>query len=222
MVFFTGISTGNMYTWAGCYKNGDKRTYDCFASIGIGNPCTMACSYDGPSGWNSDSCYAKVCIGDTEPECCNYIDKCSPCCIKGQFGAECEVDNDCPSDGWYCSGSIKEYRNYYCGGISGNCECKYSISSSEDCSAKSSYNTGDTGDQPNIGGGCYDYTGCSAGDCVGSQLDEYCSGNSVYEYYATGASCSGYWKNCEDYESLYCNLGDGDIYRNEWYCSGSP
>ncbi|MEM5843707.1 MAG: hypothetical protein QXX07_00090 [Candidatus Aenigmatarchaeota archaeon] len=193
--------------------------------MSIRNPCTEFCAYDGPSGWDAKSCWIKICIEsgiEPMPECCNYIEGCSPCCIKGQFGAECEVDADCPTDGWYCSGSVKEYRDYYCGSVSGNCECKYSTSSREDCSAKSSYNTGDVGDQPTVPGGCYDYTGCSAGNCIGSQLNEYCSGNSVYEYYANGASCSGYWKNCEDYESLYCNSGDGDIYRNEWQCSGYP
>ncbi len=69
-------------------------------------------------------------------------------------------------------------------------------------------------------GGNYPLT---AGICTDStDHQDSCSGSSLTEYYCSGTSCTSTTKNCEDYETLYCDGASGDIYRNEWRCSASP
>jgi subtilisin family serine protease len=94
-----------------------------------------------------------------------------------------------------------------------------------DCAFEPSYDTGDSGNDPLEPGNCFDYTIWSNTyrSCAGTTYNDYCSGKSLYEYYADGFLCSAYLKNCEDYEnppSYYCN--SGSIYKREWGCWGSP
>jgi len=69
-----------------------------------------------------------------------------------------------------------------------------------DCDLKPSYDI-DAGDRPLRAGSCYDYTTWSGDSCSVVKYDEYCSGNYLYEYWASGTTCSGDWINCEEYGS---------------------
>ena len=131
----------NIYTFFGCCKSGDHHVYDCFSSVGVDEPCTQFCGFDSPTS-NYITCYDAMCSVPEPPPCCDSLD-CSPCCIKGECGAECDSDDDCPSDGWTCNGDIREYRDYYCD--IGSCTCAYSVTQSEDCNSYDGwYDTGNT------------------------------------------------------------------------------
>ncbi|MEM4772705.1 MAG: hypothetical protein QW648_01700 [Nanoarchaeales archaeon] len=106
----------------------------------------------------------------------------------------------CPSDGWYCSGDIREYRDYYCYAPSGS--CGYTVTQSENC---------------NNYDGCYNYgnnAGCGS-DPTAEKRDYYCSnGACVYTYSSV---------NCDRYD-ICTNVcgGDNKIYSyKDYYVSSS-
>ncbi len=110
------------------------------------------------------------------------------------------------NSGKICDASfIKQYNKNVEG--EGRINAVKSIDFITNCSLKPSLNTGDTGKKPLVAGSCYNYTAWSGASdsCTGTVYNDYCSadGNSVYEYFASGASCEGYWKNCKDFGSNY-------------------
>ncbi len=157
----------------------------------------------------TSSCYCDggACQSCTDPGGCSY-----PTCIGYTCGtADYGTSHQCDST-WKCSSSSGD-NNYgnggdyrcqgYCDG-SGNCDyagnCSLCRTDSE--------NSGDSGNQPTVAGSCIDYTGCSGGSCQSSTSTEYCwSSTWLREYYASSGSCTGYWKNCNDYDGWY-NYGD--------------
>ncbi|HUV02719.1 MAG TPA: hypothetical protein VMW67_04655 [Desulfobacteria bacterium] len=122
------------------------------------------------------------------------------------------VENCSLYEGWYCTGDIREYRDYYCSGGS----CAYTVTSTENCSNNDGcYVYGD---------GCEvrDYY-CSEGSCTynysNRQTDYYddwvyyCSGDTVrkrrlfHNFSCDGEACANHtsWvddqlvENCTDY-----------------------
>jgi len=117
---------------------------------------------------------------------------------------------DCnPSDGAVCTNpNAWEYRDYGCNNAG---SCVYTVTSSENCAARSSENIGDTGDVPLVAGSCRDYNGCSAGSCSYADIADSCvSGSSLIEYYAAGASCTAKSYGCPDFELAATDADGGD------------
>jgi len=110
--------------------------------------------------------------------------------------------------------------NYRCQGYcDGFGSCDYA-GNCEDCAAKITIDS-DGGNYPLIAGTLSDYESCSSGVCTNNAYGDYCSDNILTEYYPTGTTYASTIYDCESYENVYCNLAYGDIYRNEWECSGS-
>lgn len=124
----------------------------------------------------------------------------------------------CPIDGWhYCSGDIKENRDYYCdiiGDMIGNCE--YNILSSVDCSTKLSEDT-NSGIMPFSSGTVTNFISCLSGSCTTEIYEDYCSSSTILvEYYADGNSYDSTIIDCSDFNYLFC-LGT-DVYLKEYSC----
>lgn len=88
-------------------------------------------------------------------------------------------------------------------------DAQKSIDSLTNCALKISYDTGDSGNNPLVAGGCFDYTAWLGSSCVGVQRIDRCLGNTLLlEWYASGSTCSSYPKNCKEYGSNYiCSDG---------------
>ncbi len=157
----------------------------------------------------TSSCYCDggACQSCTDPGGCSYHTCIGYTCGTADYGTSHQCDAT-----WQCSSSSGD-NNYgnggdyrcqgYCDG-SGNCDyagnCSLCRTDSE--------NSGDSGNQPTVAGSCIDYTGCSSGSCQSSTSTEYCwSSTWLREYYASSGSCTGYWKNCNDFDGWY-NYGD--------------
>ncbi len=127
----------------------------------------------------------------------------------------------CLPDGWlYCSGDIRQNRDYYCD-ITGDKTgvCKYITIGTEDCSSKSTYES-DGGINKNTKGYVKDYITCNSGSCTFNTYWDTCNGNILKEYYSSGSSYSStnidctvdYWYYCvgsNRYKKYHiCNDGD--------------
>lgn len=179
-------------------------SYDNLACCSVNNKCVYKgiCYADGSA--NPDYpciyCNAGTWVSKTTSTLCNSGYACS-----AGYG-----DNNYNAGGSYrCQG--------YCDG-SGNCDY---AGNCEDCASKITLDT-DGGNYPLTGGTLTDYVSCSLSTCTYNSYYDYCSTNILTEYYPSGATYSSNTYDCESYENLYCNLANGDIYRNEWQCLGSP
>ena len=101
-----------------------------------------------------------------------------------------------PSDG--CGGTLS------CGTCSGNNYCN-STGQCIPCTDT------DGGINYNVGGTC------TGGNGV---FSDSCAGTVNTEYYCSNGNCLSTTNECQNSESLYC--GTGNIFRDEWQCSGSP
>ena len=66
----------------------------------------------------------------------------------------------------------------------------------------------DGGDNPLNPGSCYDFDKWYGESCTGTKYYDSCSGDWIWETYASGVTCGGYWKNCKDYDSSYTCKGN--------------
>jgi len=152
---------------------------------------------------NNDNCCPSGCNANNDNDCAA---QCGNDVVEP--GEGCELPNTnppsnpastCNPDGWYCSDSVREQRDYKCGST---CLCTYDVTSSEDCAAKASTDS-DGGDIPGTAGYCRDYITCSAGACTYTDYDDSCvSSTHLTEYYASGASCTIHDYYCSDFEVL--------------------
>ena len=108
-------------------------------------------------------------------------------------GAFLECDGAVPNTKW-CDG----YTRKVCNSI-----CEYT---EHEC-RKDAYDS-DGGKNYRARGVCYDYQGCSNGECKVISHQDACSGDYVKEYYVYGDFCVYTYYNCKDYGSLYtCSNG---------------
>ncbi|MBI3051273.1 carboxypeptidase regulatory-like domain-containing protein [Candidatus Woesearchaeota archaeon] len=139
-------------------------------------------------------------------------------CTNGGSGGYC---NDAASDsmiqdcnlltGWYCSNAgVRVYRSYACI-PSGSPYCDYTITQTEDCTAKASEDS-DGGYTPFTSGLCKDYYACQgvpgSAFCAFNNLNDVCTGNNLKETYAQGAACPDGTANCLTYGQT-CSDPDG-------------
>lgn len=205
-----------------CSAKSDCCSGNCVDGYCCDSACTGACDACNVTGHlgtctdddslcsgTTSSCYCSggACQSCTDPGGCSYATCMSHTCGTADYGNS----HQCNS-AWKCSSGTGD-NNYgtggdykcqgYCDG-SGNCD--YAGNCTE-CRTDSE-NSGDSGDQPTVAGSCIDYTGCSGGSCQSSTSTEYCWDSTwLREYYASSGSCTGYWKNCNDYDRWY-NYGD--------------
>jgi len=185
----------------------------------------------------------------TTTECFKCVDQLeNKFCTQNTGSWEWRTSSDpdrCEGKGdntWECNGNTRKQRSYTCN-TAGTCNaqpspvCLPNLVASEDCTTKVSVDS-DNGNAPLTAGTVTDYTTCtnaatgcdsvsSADSCSFNTLTEYCVSNDGATCSATGSTKAWVTKNCEDFEALYCNtlVGDislGDIFRNEWQCSGAP
>ncbi len=128
-------------------------------------------------------------------------------------------------DGWYCSGNVREYRNYGCfdPGAPSGAYCKYSVTSSEDCAAKQSIDSDGSPTAYTTAGTVTDYTGCSLGSCTSSSYPDSCSAQPpslLTEYGASGSTFSSANYDCKNFDSKSCS--NGNQYEEIWSCKNSP
>ena len=164
------------------YEN--TNSIDCDWQDGwYGGDDTSGCGSDPNSYWldyyafpNNSYCdHSSVCYG-TQSFNCDSSDSCSP----------------------YCDGNTRYfYKDYYV--VANTNTCTYNAPS-EDCTTKPSDDS-DGGNSPTTYGYCLDYTGCSAGSCIGMQFNDSCiSSTSLNETYASGTACANQIYSCSDFE----------------------
>lgn len=126
----------------------------------------------------------------------------------------------CSSDGIYCSGTVRQTRDYFCDILSGS--CTHSSTFIEDCSTKNSVDSDSDYDPLNYGV-VKDYSDCSSGDCTFINRADSCNadGNTLYEKRASGASYTSTSVNCDaTYSgSNFCDSEAGDVYKVKYGCS---
>ena len=154
--------------------------------------CTRYCDGTGGCG----TCAPSVC-DKVDSGCCADSD-CpvgTPLChLPTHTCYRCIFDSDCPQDGFYCNGNVREQRDYYCNPGPG--DCSYNIISSENCNG-------------------YDGSWCN-GD-IKETRDYSCSGS------GTSAVCSysvSATENCNAYDRYYCYNTNIREYR-DYTCSGA-
>ena len=203
-------------TW--CYYSKDKASCTKTCQNGECQSCTPDCgSSTCESCCEGSECSSdkpcSVCSGKKKcpgvKECTTYHFKCtggacdlvtSGGCIYGILSDTCEYDPDnckCSKD---CGAECES-----------NDDCPSGTCNLETCTCVVECSDSDNGNKPKTAGTCTDASG---------SYEDSCSGSILTEYYCSSGSCVSETKNCEDYESLYC--ANGDIYRDEWTCSGSP
>ena len=101
-----------------------------------------------------------------------------------------------------CDGNVvRSYKDYYVQPVSGVCSSTFGTTV-EDCATKPSTDTDGSPTGYLTGGTVSDYTVCTSGSCPATSYNDYCSGDFVYEYGASGPDMvgpTGY--DCENYES---------------------
>lgn len=118
-----------------------------------------------------------------------------------------DYGNPC-SSGRYCSGSIVEYKSgtYDCSG-----SCVYDTTHTVvNCASKQSVDSDGSSTAYFIAGNVLDYTGCNNGACTSKRYKDSCSGNTLTEFGATGASFVSHTKDCTDYN--FCDKKSGFVY----------
>jgi len=85
---------------------------------------------------------------------------------------------DCNNrDGGYCIGNVRETRDYGCSLGS----CTYTLSSTEDCSTKTSVDSDGSPTAYDVAGTVTDYTTCASSACNSNPFSDYCLLKSVFE-----------------------------------------
>ena len=214
---YTVTSTENCSNNDGCYVYGDGcEVRDYYCSEGS---CTYNYS-NRQTDYYDDWVY--YCSGDTVRKhrlFHNFSCDGEACTDHTSWVDDLLVENCTDYDGWYCTGDIREYRDYYCSG--GN--CTYTVTSTENCSNND---------------GCYVYgDGCEVRDYYCSEDSStynysnrhtdfydgwvyYCSGDTVWkhrlfhDFYCDAGVCTEHASWGEDQLIENCSLYDG------WYCTG--
>ena len=163
-------------------------------------------------------------VDGADSDCCT----CTPGQLSCQGNTVVKCNSDCRSlttqencdsrDGWVCSSNVREYKDYGCGsGV-----CSSSTTSSENCIAKASEDSDGSSTNFETAGTVTDYTACSPGGCTFTpgtdRHTDACAGTRLTEYAASGASYTSLIRECQDFETLFCN--GPRQYRKEWGCSG--
>ena len=192
----------------------EQRDYSCSsAACGYSVTGTKDCdNLDGYyGGGNSAGCGDDPAYEERD----YYVDSENNCQYNACGGIDCDNQDTCSGS---CQGTVRhEFEDCYVN--SGSCTCELGPSV-EDCATKPSTDSDGAPDAYTIGASVTDYTGCSNGSCTGDLYSDYCQGDVVYEY---GASGTGYVGpvafNCLNYERDFCQDGRY-IYHDEWACSG--
>ncbi len=116
---------------------------------------------------------------------------------------------------------IKTYKDYYVKPNTNQCVSEYG-QDVDNCATKASIDSDGSATAYTKPGVVTDYVDCKNGSCEIKTYRDYCTGNILYEYGASGTGISGpIKKNCKDYESDYCQ-GGRYLYHDEWACDGDP
>jgi hypothetical protein len=170
----------------------------------------IACNCDCGGFDVAESAANHNCDDGIDNDCDGNIDCDDSACASDPACAVCSPDGCngvCPQ---FCT--VSQDPDCGCSDNNGCCPTGCTCSNDNDCCTCTDTDSA-ASDQYKTAGTCT--------DAISSHPDT-CSANILTEWYCSGTSCLSTTKNCEDYEGLYCNAGNGNIYRDEWRCSGSP
>ena len=174
----TGVCCCYKYYASGSSCTSDKTCY----TTANGNWSCYYTKCDGSgscsNGWHCDWC----CNGKKSRNCSGGVCTGTGTCVKGYCFAECAVNNDCPGADNKC-----DLDTCTCGDPQPTCFDDDPPTQKE---GKAYYN-------PKLYGTCSD----------GIDHTDYCTGDTLTEWYCFGGSCASETKNCDDYdctENLTC------------------